>query len=186
MRKILFSSVVLLALTLSFKGYSQKKDWVPEFQFTVRDDLSYLNRSFTAFLSKGLYINDGATNDCATHYGEFRFRVNGLGEVDSMLVKGNLPPVFSNTIQKNIKSTVGRWKLPANSTVEDTCWFVFPFFVFIEYTSPSCDSSGRIAQSNFGLTYAVLLNLPYNEMGLMKHNGSYLIQPGSVGSPDRK
>lgn len=184
MNHIFLKTLVFFLLLFFFSGIStlqaQQNKWMPAFKLDFRDYLK-LNTSrddISYFLKwNGISPNAGSPQ-CETRYGEFKFRVNYKGLVDSIQVTGNLPDYYNQRIVTRIKETAGRWRVPADSSPQSECWFTYPFYMFISEDYSGCLTRGYASQQNHYANYTLLLSLPYSEQGILPTTTSVLIRPG--------
>ncbi len=159
---------------------AQQKKWIPAFKLDFHDYLR-LNTSrddVSSFLQWSTLSSNEGSPQCETRYGEFKFRVNYKGLIDSIQVTGNLTDYHSKQIIVRIRETAGRWKVPADSSPESECWFTYPFYMFIREGSSGCLSRGYASQQNHYANYKLLLSLPYSQQGILPTTTSVLIRPG--------
>ncbi|MDQ1090069.1 hypothetical protein [Siphonobacter sp. SORGH_AS_1065] len=171
-----------VTLLTSIEAFAQKSDIYPDFEIKLTESLSQskLRKPVSAFLGKHVSVTEEIAPNCETQYGEFKFRVNEKGTVDSLVVSGNLKPLVVKEISANIWASSGRWKFNHLKEGIKSYWFTYPFYQFIGLESSGCFIRGNASQTNLRLNYDVLLRLPYNSKGLLKMKDGYLIEPGST------
>lgn len=181
--------LVLLALffLLHLKSSGQDKDVPISFETPIQARLYPYEgqKSVSAFIMKGIFSTEETSAQCETMYGEFKFRVNQKGQVDSLLVLGNLRPYTINKISRNIRETSGRWKGWDPDTFQAYRWFTFPFYSFTITSEAACEKA-RPSHENFKRSLSLLQQLPYTDQGLLKITDGYLIQPGYTYPLDRR
>lgn len=151
---------------------------MPAFKPQIEDTFKKNTRkTLDTFISNGTIVTESLVRGCETQYGEFKFKINLKGEVDSLIYNGNLNKKTSDRIKENILLTKSHWKMPSNEE-NISYWFTFPFFSFISQEPNKCKPSDIESQKNFNLTYKLLTSLPYDNNGVTKTMSGYLIKPG--------
>ncbi|MDR6196857.1 hypothetical protein [Siphonobacter sp. SORGH_AS_0500] len=184
MNHVFLKTQVLTLLLFFFFGISalqaQQKKWIPAFKLNFRDYLKlHTSRDDVSYFLQwaGISSNEGSPQ-CETRYGEFKFRVNYEGLVDSIQVMGNLPDSYNQRIVTRIRETAGRWTVPTDSSPQNECWFTYPFYMFIRENYSGCPNRGYASQQNHFANYKLLLSLPYSDQGILSTTTSVLIRPG--------
>ena len=117
---------LVLFVLVSFQSLSQR--WLPEFKIRIgHRPITDMNMVLIEFLDQNHYF---LKQGCNTRMSVFYFRVNSTGKVDTLYSQGNFSDEEKSLINKNILNTSENWVLPANTSREDACWFVYPCFVF--------------------------------------------------------
>lgn len=178
-QKMVFTSVILL---ISLQCIAQTSDLYPDFEIKLTESLNQgsFRKPISDFLGKRVFVTEELAQHCETQYGEFKFRVNEKGIVDSLAVSGNLKPIVIDKISESIWSSSGRWKLTHLKDGLKSYWFTYPFYQFIDPDGSGCFKRGNASQANLEYNYRMLLQLPYNSKGLLKIREGYLIEPGST------
>ncbi|PKK37291.1 hypothetical protein BWI96_08070 [Siphonobacter sp. SORGH_AS_0500] len=178
-RIVFIQSIILLT---SIKAFSQGNDLYPDFEISLTESLhqSELRKPISYYLGKYVFVTEELAKNCETQYGEFKFRVNEKGIVDSLILSGNLRPFVVKKISDRIWSSSGRWKFTHLKENLKSYWFTYPFYQFVDPEASGCFTRGNASQTNLKLTYNVLFRLPYNSKGLLKIKDGYLIEPGST------
>lgn len=154
---------------LSHQGMSQR--WLPEFRIRIgHRPVTEMNMDLIEFLDQSHSFNK---KGCNTRMSVFYFRVNSKGQVDSLYSQGNFLEEETSLISKNILNTSGNWVLPANTSREDACWFIYPCFVFGELTG-AC--SGDTANQN---QLAILHKLLFSQAYEFDKLGRYRLPPNN-------
>ncbi len=187
--KQLITTILCLVLLDSSLVLAQNKEWIPKFMTnnSVREQMMASKpKSLTAFLGYAIQSEKYIIPGCETQLGEFKFRVNSKGEVDTITFTGNLQKDLVLKITNNIKDTKNYWQIPEHSRSGDHCWFIFPFFAFLEEKSSACQAKGNESQKNHWSIFSLLNSLMYNQEGILKTSQGYLIRPSVSGPPVKK
>ncbi len=187
--KQFISSITWIILFNPSLSIAQNKEWIPKFMAnrSVREQMmSSKPKSLTGFLGYATESEKYTISGCETQLGEFKFRVNSKGEIDTINFTGNLQKDLVLKITNNIKNTKGYWQIPEHSQPQDHCWFIFPFFAFLQEKSSGCEVNGKESQKNHWASLRLLTSLPYNQQGTIKTSQGYLIRPSISGPPMTK
>lgn len=176
-----------LFFLLNLKSSGQDKDITISFETPIQARLYPYEgqKPVSAFIMKGILSTEETSAQCETMYGEFKFRVNHQGQVDSLLVLGNLRAYTINKISKGIRETSGHWKGLDQDTFQPFRWFTFPFYSFTVTGEAACEKA-RPSHENFKRSLSLLQQLPYTDQGLLRTKDGYLIQPGYTYPMDKK
>ncbi len=182
---VIFQSMFLL---VRFQSIAQNSDPYPDFEIKLTESIyqSSFRKPVSDFLGKPVFVTEEIAQNCETQYGEFRFRINEKGIVDSLAVSGNLKPIIIDKISKRIWSSSGRWTFTHLKDKLKSYWFTYPFYQFVDIESSGCLKRGNASQANHESSYNLLLQLPYNSKGLLKMRDGYLIEPGSTSPYNKK
>ncbi len=134
--------IILITFIITTSTGSKGQHWKPEFKIpldskSIHTQISDLND----YLQFGFPL---VANNCASRLSLFNFRVNSLGQVDSVYSEGNFRTDENALIIKNIKTTSGNWILPKNTKISDNCWFVYPCYIVGEITQHCRDVESHV------------------------------------------
>lgn len=179
--------LLVLFFLLNLKSSGQDTDVTISFETPIQARLYPYEgqKSVSAFIMRGIFSTEETSVQCETMYGEFKFRVNHQGQVDSLLVLGNLRPYTINKICKGIRETSGHWKGLDQDRFQPFRWFTFPFYSFTVTDEAACEKAWP-SHENFKRSLSLLQQLPYTDQGLLRTKDGYLIQPGYTYPMDKK
>lgn len=105
------------------------------------------NISLGAFLTYNVALRG---EKCKSRSEIFYFRVNSHAEIDSIYSEGNLTQNDREQIVTSIKNTNKNWQLPLKTERINSCWFVFPCFIF--NNDKSCTETDK---ENFKVLFSI-------------------------------
>lgn len=172
-------SLVMLILIYFVNSEIHAQKWRPDFALPLGGEIlmNMQKQKLGDYLN---YIPDHKPGSCEAELSVFYFRVNSRGKIDSLRVDGNLSSLVSAQIIKNIYKTEGKWRIPNDTKDGDTCWFVYPFFLFGSYGP--CSGSKEIS---FRQTYS-LYEIYSNLTDTQDQMGRVIISPNSYAKSTEK
>lgn len=170
---------VLLMFTLLISAHhAASQTWLPKFRVSVNyRPVIMANASLQEFLQYG---HPWAAKGCHTRMSVFYFRVNHLGKVDSLFSEGNFTKEEKEVISRNILATSDNWILPANTTSENFCWFLYPCFILGRLVGPCADDPQNQEQIK------ILRRLLSDHSEEFDKQGRYLLPPNDYGFHSRR